>query len=321
MAARAVLVGLGLALAAACSDYEYSHVRNSELYRQGGEDAAADVLFVLDDSASMDEEQARLALNFGSFVVALEETFADYRIGVTTTDPSRGGALLGPVLTPDTADLEASFFSQVDVGTDGSRDEQGLEAARLALLPDVNPELRRDEARLNVVIFSDEDDHSPDKVANYTSHMNTLAGEAGFALHAIVGDVPAGCANGLSAADAGARYIEAAEESGGYIDSICAEDYSEMLTRIGLDVAELEDTFYLTRLPRPETLEVFVDGVRMPEREQDGWQYGVGDNAVVFSGSAVPRPGMQVKVQYDVQAGHVGDTASATEGAGTEESG
>ena len=302
------LAALGLLLCTGCSDYEYSAVRGSDVFFQGGEDATADVLFVLDDSASMGEEQARLALNFGSFVCALQETYAYFRVGITTTDPDQGGRLLGPVLTQDTADLEGAFFEQVIVGTDGSKDEQGLEAARLAILPDVNPELRRDDARLNVVIFSDEDDHSTDKVANYVSHMSTVAGEAGFALHAIVGDVPAGCASGQSAADPGSRYVEAATSTGGYIDSICAEDYSEMLTRIGLDVAELEDTFFLTRLPRTETLEVYVDGVLMVEREVDGWRYSLGDNAVVFEGRAVPRPGMQVKVQYEVQAGHVGDT-------------
>jgi hypothetical protein len=47
-----------------------------------------DILFVIDNSGSMGEEQAILAQNFGSFIEVLEEkdVEANYRIGVTTTD-------------------------------------------------------------------------------------------------------------------------------------------------------------------------------------------------------------------------------------------
>ena len=47
-----------------------------------------DILFVIDNSGSMGEEQAALAANFQAFVGALEaeDVDADYRIGITTTD-------------------------------------------------------------------------------------------------------------------------------------------------------------------------------------------------------------------------------------------
>ena len=47
-----------------------------------------DILFVVDNSGSMGEEQATLAANFESFINVLErpEVKANYRIGVTTTD-------------------------------------------------------------------------------------------------------------------------------------------------------------------------------------------------------------------------------------------
>jgi hypothetical protein len=47
-----------------------------------------DILFVIDNSRSMGEEQALLAKNFGSFIEVLEakDVEANYRIGVTTTD-------------------------------------------------------------------------------------------------------------------------------------------------------------------------------------------------------------------------------------------
>jgi hypothetical protein len=47
-----------------------------------------DILFVIDNSGSMGEEQALLAQNFGSFIEVLEaeDVEANYRIGVTTSD-------------------------------------------------------------------------------------------------------------------------------------------------------------------------------------------------------------------------------------------
>ncbi len=47
-----------------------------------------DVLFIIDNSGSMAEEQARLAANFSSFIDVLEDprVNADYRIAITTTD-------------------------------------------------------------------------------------------------------------------------------------------------------------------------------------------------------------------------------------------
>jgi hypothetical protein len=47
-----------------------------------------DILFVIDNSGSMGEEQATLAQNFDGFIEVLEEegVKANYRIGVTTTD-------------------------------------------------------------------------------------------------------------------------------------------------------------------------------------------------------------------------------------------
>ncbi|HFE44206.1 MAG TPA: VWA domain-containing protein, partial [Nannocystis exedens] len=44
-----------------------------------------DVLFVIDNSGSMAEEQALLAANFKAFVDELDAVDANYRIGIITT--------------------------------------------------------------------------------------------------------------------------------------------------------------------------------------------------------------------------------------------
>ncbi len=62
-----------------------------------------DILFVIDNSGSMGEEQALLAKNFGAFIEVLEaeDVEANYRIGITTTDNGN------PWCPPETTTPEA----------------------------------------------------------------------------------------------------------------------------------------------------------------------------------------------------------------------
>lgn len=311
---------LALLPLAACSDQGFGTLVFEDTFVQADVEISTDVLFVVDDSASMEEEQDRLASNFGAFVEVLAASYADWQVGVVTTDVEAdgAGALRGGILTADTPDLDNAFRAAVVAGTDGSRDEQGLAAAALAADPARNPGFLRVGAAFNVVFVSDEDDHSPESVEHYVATLGTHA-EDGLQAHALVGDLPAGCASGTSAADAGGRYLDAADATLGFVESICADDYSGLLTRVGLDVAGLADTFPLSRLPAEDSLEVLVDDVALPERAVDGWTYSLGDNAIVFHGRAVPRAGMGIVVRYQKWLGPDPDGAPADEG--TDDSG
>jgi hypothetical protein len=286
-------------LLSACSDQGFGTLTFDDTFVQADVELSTDVLFVVDDSASMEEEQDRLASNFGAFVEVLASSYADWQVGVVTTDVDgeTAGKLRGGLLTAATPDLDAAFRAAVVAGTEGSRDERGLAAAVLAVDPERNPGFVRGGSRFNVVFVSDEDDHSPAEVSDYLGRIEAVAG-AEFGAHALVGDLPAGCASGTSAADPGGRYLDAAETTLGFVESICADDYTGLLTRVGLDVSGLADTFALSRLPSEDSLEVRVEGVLLPERAADGWTYSLGDNAIVFHGRAVPRAGMEIVVTY-----------------------
>ena len=169
-------MALPLLLLSACSEQGLVKLERSDRFTQGGEEVSADIVFVIDDSASMSEEQGRLGENFSAFVDVLSGTFADWQIGVVTTDPTELGLLRGPILTPDTDELDAAFAAAVAVGTEGSRDEQGLLTAALAVNPTANPGLVRGTSALNVVFVSDEDDHAPEAVDLYLGILASAAG-------------------------------------------------------------------------------------------------------------------------------------------------
>lgn len=292
------------AVASGCTEYEYAQLDTRDTFVQDNQIVSADVLFVVDNSASMAEEQATLSVNFADFVDVITNTNADFQLGVVTTDVeiSTAGQLSTDVITPYTSDIGSLALAAVDIGTEGSRDEQGFQAAVLALDPGINPGFRRDNAELHVVFFSDEDDRSAGAV---TDMINAMMANSGTRprLHAVVGDLPQGCASGSSAADPSPRYYEAVQATDGYLESICAPDYASILTRVGLDLAGQTDTFYLSRVPDPNSLEVYVDEVLMPERHDDGWRYAPSENAIVFDGRAIPRPGMGIEVGYEVLPG------------------
>ena len=127
MSRRDLIAALLALPAGACSDYEVAEHTFTERFEQPSLASSADVLFVIDDSQSMSEEQAQLTANFQTFVDVLEGTYADYQIGVVTTDVTAddAGLLRGGIMTPDTPDLAAALLAALDVGNEGERTERG----------------------------------------------------------------------------------------------------------------------------------------------------------------------------------------------------
>ncbi len=149
-----------------------------------------DILWIVDSSGSMAEEQSYLGANFSSFISQLSQTSTDFQIGVTSTDvcdtgspslfPSNlrycpttdgrpasrlRGSLVGPagsrVLTRDTPNLAGRFVSNARVGISGSSYEHGLTAMKMAISKSIsgqNDGLIRSDAFLAVIVVSDEED-------------------------------------------------------------------------------------------------------------------------------------------------------------------
>ncbi|MEM6995163.1 MAG: VWA domain-containing protein, partial [Myxococcota bacterium] len=107
-----VATGVGLPTLFACLDhplkpveYEAAQEKQDSIALTVNKDV--DILFVIDNSGSMGEEQGTLASNFASFINVLEEETvkANYRIGVTTSDNSNPWC---PGTTPEAGQLRLS---------------------------------------------------------------------------------------------------------------------------------------------------------------------------------------------------------------------
>lgn len=294
-----------------------------------------DVLFVVDNSGSMSEEQANLQRNFNSFIAGAAQFANDYQLGIITTDmdsEQHQGKLQGnPRIMRRNANIEQEFARTVDVGTNGAGEEKGLAAAQAAMsdplsfdtgvaclvdnecvMPDrcvegfcggQNRGFLREDAALEVIFVSDEDDFSAGSLNFFVDFFKNIKGfrnEGLFHAHAIVGLLngrAASCDGPGGAADAGSRYVEVANRTNGELFSICNDNFGGPLQELGNQAFGLPVQFFLSRPAIRNSIQVAVDGMR----QAMGWEYDEASNSVVFDEVSVPQPGQTIQVDYEAQ--------------------
>lgn len=233
-----------------------------------------DVLFVIDDSCSMDDEQIALAQNFRNFIRQADLRDVEFHLGITTTTLlPLPGAFVGPVLTPNTPNLEREFQAQVGVGVFGSGIEQGLDAmagalnlATLNVVP--NQDFRRPSAMLVTIIVSDEDDQSASAPVYFLNVLRNVTSRSGY-VTAVVSGQGGGC--GFNTMGGGAtsapRYEEFVRLTGGMSESICG-NWSRTLADLGDAAFGLRQVFTLSRDADPQApIIVELDGRAVPPSE------------------------------------------------------
>ncbi len=306
---------------------------HTDVYTQTtGQDV--DVLFVIDNSGSMDDEQNNLATNFQSFINGAATWNNDYHVGVTSTDlEADNGRLLSA--SGNARFVQRSnwqqFANNAKLGTNGSGDEKGLAAAQAALsLPNTadsnttcssdadcstpercvdngcggrNRAFLREEAALEVVIVSDEEDASPGDLNFYINFFKSIKGFYNtnlFHLHSIVGDYQNGCSSSAGGAGAGNRYIAVSNGTGGAVVSICDPTFATGLSSIGDIAFGLRTQFFLGRVPDATTIQVTVAGAGCTSANGANWVYQDTSNSVIFSenGACMPQAGQQVEINY-----------------------
>ncbi|MHB8872886.1 MAG: choice-of-anchor D domain-containing protein [Myxococcaceae bacterium] len=282
-----------------------------------------DVLFVVDNTASMLEEQPRLVAALPAFADEALTRGLDLQAAITTTGlevvggSCPGGALGGEagrlfpvngarprILTTSMPNLGTALQANAGVGLCAFV-EKGLEAARRALTPplvdgaddprtsapnDGNLGFLRPEAALAVVFVGDEDDHSPDDVDSYVRFFRALKGSSQAHRVALFAIAPTDLAC-PTAGGTGTRYGEAARKTGGEVLSSCAADYAPFLRTLAGSAVGPQDRFSLSEVPDPSTLEVTLDGVLT-----FAYSYDAARNEVVFL--TRPPGGTLVRVSY-----------------------
>jgi hypothetical protein len=230
-----------------------------------------DILFVVDNSGSMAFEQQSMAQRMSSFMNQI--IGLDYRIGITTTDPSSrewgDGRLVSLAGQSNRYVVDSSMpqgQAQALIGNTlqrketGSPSEQGIYATYRAiertLASGSNPNklLFRPDAGLAVVVISDEDESAsgpkniPENLVKYVQWV--WPGKL-FSFHSII-TIPGDdeCRRTQGAAfgviyERMSRLTGLGTVGGAIVGSVCASDYGAQLSGIGDSVRQMNKTMTL----------------------------------------------------------------------------
>jgi hypothetical protein len=261
------------------------------------ENSKVDVLFVIDDSCSMVQEQMDLAQNFNSFINTANRRNVDFNIGVTTTDiVNYDGTLVGPVVRSTTPNFAAVFENQAVRGTQGSGIEMGLEGMYRAIEraragSSHNRDLLRTDADFVGVIVTDEDDQSPASGIFYLQYLRQQFGNR-FQVAAISGG-SGGCGPRAAPSPRLESFMTLAN---GSTESICSGNWANSLSTLGAIAFGLRERYRLNQAAdTSRAIEVKVNGLVVSASD---WSYDITTEEIVFGAMSVPPENATIEVTY-----------------------
>lgn len=283
-----------------------------------------DIIFVIDNSLSMLEEQQKLATKLSFFTNSISGV--DWQIGITTTDVSGGfystnGDLVdlvfpgtnikSKILTKHTPNYEQVFLNTVtrygtvlncentSVGC-ASGNEQPMKATYMGIerRNSVNTGFFRTGADLVTIILSDEDEDSPtlsdlispEKLIGYVADTFPDKRYTNYGIIYRPNDQ-----NCMSTDVQGGRFGVSIQRlvdlTGGISVSICDSDYSKSLAKIGKKVQRIAKHLKLSKNPKKDSS---IEVTLKPAQPEITWKV-VGNDLEL---SDTPVKGTKIIVKY-----------------------
>jgi hypothetical protein len=268
-----------------------------------------DVLWVVDNSSSMSDEQDELVASFPVFLDFFLGSGLDYHIGVVSTDmeaaDQRGKLQVARGnlwVSPDTVDAHAVLSEMTLLGTQGSGQEMGRDPIFAAIEVQsggANLGFYREDASLHTVVISDEEDQSTDMpIGEFVEWMKNLKASDDDTSFSAIASPDSSCGNTV-----GNDYMATVDAVGGIFWSICTTSWNEVLERLGLQAAGLRREYFLSDLPVEDSIAVWVEteGVVFAFDVGADYLYDAQRNSIVFS-TFVPAQLSEVFVSYDLLA-------------------
>lgn len=259
----------------------------------------ADVLFVIDNSDSMGDEQQAFVNGLAAFTANLVASGVDFRAGVTTSDTNGSNPEQGLLRSADDGGTMVSFVDSstlmpaavlselATVGTSGPSEQSGRDAAYRVLesnrLAAANAGFVREDADLYLVFVSDKDDSSVTLSSNDFRSWMQSAKVAPYDVksHAIVGRPGAGCATVI---EPGGGFIEYVNWTGGVVFDICNADLTNTMNWVGETISHPIVSMALSSLPDAgEPVVITIEDASGGVRTLDPMWYTVGNDGILLS--------------------------------------
>ena len=306
--------------------------------QQAANGGGVDILWSIDASGSMSEEQANLANGAEQFFNTLNTAGLDYRLAVNTQGGNYRGyscntlrqtSLGSNYIDNKTPNALGEWKKLAQPGTSDSATETGFYCTREVDMKGFT----RPNAKQLVVFVSDEPENETvqnlkPSSAPYSYQKRDFNDykkyftNTGATYFAIVGlgsiikptfnspvDLNANgdfsCSGKGGNAEGGAHFKEIANSTGGTTASICAEasSWTIVFNKILERATGLASNFKLQHSPLPSTVKVKVDGqeILRDVNHQNGFDviYVQDEASLVFYGNKLPHKGNNIEVNYD----------------------
>ncbi|MFT6631613.1 MAG: hypothetical protein ACJAS4_001564 [Bacteriovoracaceae bacterium] len=269
-----------------------------DIFTQGSSEKlkGADIVWVIDNSGSMGNDQTTLRNSFDSFInnfLVNGKARYPFDMFITTTDKKHQtqyfDKLNSTKAESDFSTFKSDFKNAVTVGTRGSGSEKAYESAS-SFYSSHSGKMGGNDRLAVYIIVSDEREQSSNKNAQQwaTEFQNTKDNAGKVRFYNIVDS------------DSGDRYRDMAAYTGGANFNI-KSNFDGILSSIGSAVTSLLDSYILKggRNVDKNTVTVYVNGILVPKSE---WTYGV--NSIKFN--TPPAPGSTIKITYDYTMTYTG---------------
>jgi hypothetical protein len=274
-------------------------------------DSRVDILWVIDNSGSMYEDQMEVIRNTKVFMDEFTlKTVVDWKMGLISTDQN-GRPYVGfpgtPALDKKSPDPVGVFQAAVgNLGTSGSAEEMLYTPVKKALTS--HPDFLRDDAMLAIIHISDAPEQSWDLTSQ--EFLDFLAIEKGDLVRVLGYGVlwPEEWCPQFSGDDlftfAGSKYEELFSAIKGKTYPLCNMDFGRDLADLGKDIVKriTSPRIPLTKRPKVSTIRVIYKDQDLPGglKEEGGfWIYDFGLNAILFHDlDFAPGDKEEVKVEY-----------------------
>ena len=280
-----------------------------------------DILWVIDNSGSMDKIQSNIVKNTELFMkdFVVNKTI-NWKMGLLSTDydysPDKPYLGFDDLFDYTSSDPVSVFQAAVKkLGLSGAGTEKMMEPILEHLKS--YPDFLRPEAQLAVIMVSDEYEQTQDSYITKEDFLQELIRKKGsrrlLKFYAIMNAVDLNCPKDYSdqVNYFGSKYEYLVNETGGSYFKACADEFGKELSKISEDIVSslMNSKYYLDKRPKVETIKVLFEGEEIPSVDPEGkrkWFYNQNLNCLVFTDLSflpVDDENAMLDVTYDIDNG------------------
>lgn len=291
--------------------------------------AQADIIWVDDESITMQDNRTQVADNATTFFQRVTDAGVDFRMGVTDIDDVKMGIFATRDAASSSGDrwllpdeliaFQAAINKPSGPDDDDGGAEHGLTVTQATLdrhLPrsaDDAAKIRPDATAVVILLTDERAQELEDEdifndgggstlmsqeqaaaIATLTAPLISFLGENNVSFHAVAVPESAPCSTEI-----GYGYFSLVQTSGGQFGSICQTNLDATLDAIITAIVGDASPIQLAYVPISSSITVMRDLVPVPRSREYGWDYRGSSNSIVFYGMPVdPANPADVKIGY-----------------------